>query len=104
MPAPFAALEARVNSAVVRILSNRVATFIPAGGEAREVAGIFDDRYEQLVEDMVAGSTPVFTCLTALVPDVDAGGQLVLDGATWDIVEPAPDATGMTVLRLRRAA
>ena len=104
MPASFAALESRVNSAVARTLSNRVATFIPEGGVGREIEGIFDDRYEQLVEDVVAGSEPAFTCLAALVPEADAGAQLVLDGITWDVVEPAADGTGMTVLRLRRAA
>ena len=43
MPASFAALETRVNAAVIARLSNRVAVLTPAGsGVSREVEGIYD--------------------------------------------------------------
>ena len=56
MPAPFAALEARANSAVFKRLSNATATL--AG---LPVSGIFDSAYQlDELTGGVAGSAPVF--------------------------------------------
>ena len=70
------------------------------GGVA--VRGIFDEAYA--VQDMggdIASSGPVFTLPSSAVPALVVGLPLVVKGAAFKVVEPMPDGTGMTVLRLR---
>lgn len=97
MVAPFAALEARVNGAVFRRLSNAdgVLSGVP-------VQGIFHNEY--LLEDVgggVASSGPAFELASGDVPANVAGASLVVNAVTYKVVEPMPDGTGVTVLRLR---
>lgn len=97
MTSPFAAMESRLNAAVFRNLANATATL---GGVA--VVGIFDSEY--LLQDMggsMAASGPVFTLASAYVPANVTGLLLVVNGMTYKVVEPMPDGTGVTVLRLR---
>lgn len=97
MPAPFAALEARVNAAVFKRLANADATL-----NGVPVQGIFDAEYA--LEDLgggVAASGPVFTLASSAVPANVAGATLVVGAVTYKVVEPMPDGTGVTVLRLR---
>jgi hypothetical protein len=66
------------------------------------VKGIFDNQY--LLEDVgggVAVSGPVFTLASSAVPANVAGATLVVSGVTYKVVEPMPDGTGVTALRLR---
>jgi len=64
------------------------------------VAGIFDNRYlEQELGG--SGSAPTYTLASASVPANPAGLPLVVGGVTYKVVEPMPDGTGVTVLRLR---
>ena len=66
------------------------------------VVGIFDNDY--LLEDLgggMAASGPVFTLASADVPAGVAGLSLVVGGKAFKVVEPMPDGTGVTVLRLR---
>lgn len=116
----FAALEARVNAAVIQRLSNRVASVVPAGGgAARPVSGIYDAAYATSLEDMVGGSTPAFTCSSAEGRDLTAGATIVLSSVTevlpngteivwasvtFAVVEHMPDGAGLTVLRLRKVS
>ncbi len=97
MAAPFAALEARVNRAVFARLSNATATL--AG---LPVSGIFDNAYQlDELTGGVAGSAPVFVLASSDVPANVAGLSLIVNGSTYKVVEPMPDGTGMTTLRLR---
>lgn len=97
MPAPFAALEARVNAAVMSRLSNADATL---GGVA--VQGIFDNAYAVLDVGGENYSTgPAFTLASTVVPDSVAGLTLVHNAVAYKVVEPMPDGAGLTVLRLR---
>ncbi|MGH6625145.1 MAG: head-tail joining protein [Burkholderiaceae bacterium] len=97
MPAPFAALEARLNSAVFKRLPNADATL--AG---LPVSGIFDNAYQlDELSGGVAGSAPEFDLLSSSVPANVQGLLLVVNGTTYKVVEPMPDGTGMTTLRLR---
>ena len=67
-----------------------------------EVRGIFDEAYE--VQDMggdIASSGPVFTLPSSAVPASVTGVPLVVKGKTYKVVEPMPDGTGVTMLRLR---
>ena len=116
MPAPFAALEARVNSAVIDRLSNREASFTPeSGGVPRVVSGMYEAQYGMQLEQMVGDSSPAFTTHSILVADAapgaqlllhevrDAAGALVHAAELFEVVEPMPDGAGFTVLRLRSA-
>jgi hypothetical protein len=93
----FADLEQRVNAAVMRRLANASATL---DGEA--VTGIFDNAYRlQDVGEMVGATAPAFTLADADVPSDVVGCELVYGATTYTVVEPMPDGTGLTVLRLR---
>lgn len=102
--APFAALEARVNTTVIARLSNAVAVYTPAaGGVARDVLVIFDDNYEVVVDGMVASSGPAVTCNPLDVPAPVKDDALSVRGIAYKVVEPMSDGAGLTVLRLRKA-
>lgn len=97
MTARFAALEARANRAVFLHLGNANATI--AG---LPVVGIFDAEYQ--LQDMASGimsTAPVLTLASANVPANVVGSSVVVNGLTYKVVEPMPDGTGVTVLRLR---
>lgn len=66
------------------------------------VRGIFDAEYQ--LQDMASGvmsSAPVLTLASANVPANVVGALVVVNGLTYKVVEPMPDGTGITVLRLR---
>jgi hypothetical protein len=107
----FAALETRVNAAVVGRLANATATIVePSDVVGETFTGIFDAAYQ--VIDQATGipsSAPVLTAQVSDFPDsvVDAleEGDTVsfnIAGVTYAVVEPQPDGTGMTTLRLRK--
>lgn len=67
------------------------------------VVGIFDNAYE--LEDMgggVSASGPAFTLPSSFVPSPVIGLPLVIGSATYKVVEPMPDGSGITKLRLRK--
>lgn len=101
MPAPFAALEARVNAAVIDHLANRVGSFTPVAGVARDVSGVFDAEYATQLEQMAGDSTPAFSGRTDQLADATRGSLLTLPEGNFEVVEAQPDGAGMTVLRLR---
>ena len=104
MPLAFAAIESRVNRAVIGRLANREALYTPmGGGEARTLAGIFDAEYAVRLEELAGDSSPAFTCSADDIGDVRRGAGLVIDGEQYEVVEPKPDGAGLTVLRLRSA-
>lgn len=97
MTATFAALEARVNTAVFRHVSNANATL---NGVA--VVGIFDNAHdEQAIAMGLAGTVPMFTLDSADVPTPVVGLALVVGATTYTVVDAMPDGTGITRLRLR---
>lgn len=107
----FAALEARVNAATMRRLSNAVATIgLPADAAGQTLDVIFDESYLLIDQASgVASSIPVASVQESDMPEamidaLDRGDQVVLDinGCTYTVVEPKPDGTGWTVLRLRK--
>ena len=68
------------------------------------VVGIFDAAY--LMQDMgtgLAASTPALTLASAYVPASVVDALVVIGVAIYKVVEPMPDGTGITVLRLRVA-
>lgn len=99
MTARFAALEARVNRAVFSHLGNTAPTL---AGVA--IAGaIFDAEYQ--LQDLASGimsSAPVLTLASADVPANVVGASVVVGAVVYKVVEPMPDGTGITLLRLRK--
>ena len=66
------------------------------------VRGIFDSGYQlDALTGGVAASEPVFVLASSAVPANAQGLLLVVNGVTYKVVEPMPDGTGITALRLR---
>lgn len=100
MTTPFANLEARANAAVLRSLSNAMVSI--EGGDP--IQGIFDDGFVVgPVGVGMAGSQPVFTTGSQLLPDDPTGKTLVRDGVSYTIAVTEPDGAGMTKLVLELA-
>lgn len=98
MPAPFAALEARINRAVGRRLPNAEAAH--QGGEPFGV--IFDTnavRWEEGVESV--GPEAAFDLSQA--PGLKSGHELTINGAVYKVTGGlSPDSSGWVTVQLRR--
>lgn len=102
--ANFAALQTRVNTAILRGLAN---ADITVSGQA--VQGIFDNGHAVALggpfDGMGVSTTqPRLTCATASLPADPAGAAVVVGSASYVVAEHQPDGTGISVLMLRRAA
>ena len=101
MPAPFAALESRVNNAVFARLANTQAQL--NGGAAVPV--IFDDLYAMGAVGVsgISTSAPVLTVATANVPANPVGKTASVNAVSYLIAEHQPDGTGVSRLLLEVA-
>lgn len=97
MPAPFAALEARVNTAVFKRLSNADATL-----DGVPVQGMFEKAYAlgEVGASGMASSQPIFTLATSAVPANPVGTALVVNSVTYTVAAHEPDGTGVSLLYL----
>ena len=106
MTAPFAALEQRLNSAVLSHLAN--ASAVVGGGAPVDV--IFDADYvlAEVGATGMAATAPAVTLPTARVPRPFSGVTVevnYLGNVTrWRVAEHQPDGTGLSVLLLERTA
>jgi len=100
MPAPFAALEARVNASVFSRMANASALL---GGVS--VDGIFDGGYQLATVGAagMAGSLPSFTVPTGAVPVNPVGLPLTINAIAYTIAAHEPDGTGASALYLELA-
>jgi hypothetical protein len=81
--------------------SSEFATDAMLGGEP--VRGIFDNGYQAFeVAAGVYATGPVFLIASSDVPENVDGLSLVMGSDVWNVVEPEPDGTGTTLLRLRK--
>lgn len=96
MPAAFAALEARVNAAVLSRLSNAVAS---VGGE--DVPVIFERPYAGPFEGAVDASAPTCTGPSSAFGVLERDDPIVIDGVAYEIETAEPDGAGMVNLTLR---
>ncbi len=99
----FDALEARLNSAVMRKLANASAAI----GANPAVPVIFDAEYQQGMTGVVGmgAASPQMYISTADVPENFIGQQVVVNGATWNVAESHPDGdvpTGLTLVLLEK--
>jgi hypothetical protein len=94
----FAALNDRLNAAVVDRLGNAEATI---GGSV--VPGIWRQAYTETAGGMAAGSSPVFDCMAAAVPSIARGNAVVIAAANYTVVGIEPDGSGWVSLILQKA-
>lgn len=95
MATPFAAIETRINAAVVSHLANATADF--GGGVV--VDGIFDADYGDAL-NLVAGTMPAFAASTATLSGILPGSTVVIGGTSYSVSTVKPDGTGLTRLML----
>lgn len=98
MPAPFAALEQRVNAAVEACLANAEADF---GGAVGVVSGIFRAPSAEVFA-MVGGTRPQFECRSTAVSGVDRSDAVTIDGTAYTVADLRASA-GMTLMELEAA-
>jgi hypothetical protein len=101
MPAPFAALQTRINAAVFRRLANALATI---NGAQTDV--IFDNGYAlgNVGAIGMASTEPTITLPTASVPASPKGKPVVVGGVSYIIATHEPDGAGVSVLGLERVS
>ena len=98
MAAPFAALEARINAAVIAHLANATADF--GGGVVADVE--FGAPYESAL-GVVAGTMPAMRARTVDVAGIAAGAAVTVSGVGYTVTGLEPDGAGMTLLRLQES-
>ncbi|MBL0918039.1 MAG: hypothetical protein IBJ14_05010 [Hydrogenophaga sp.] len=98
MPASFAALEDRVNRAVLGHLSNAMATI-----GASTVPVVIDRLYIETLDGEAAGYAPVVLGKDVDLVGVAYGTTVVVHGIGYTVTAVEPDGTGLTRLQLRRA-
>lgn len=97
MSTPFARIEARVNEAVSRRLSNAIARF--DGGEPFQV--ILDHEFHQSL-DSIGGYVTTCSLYLACAPGLEQGSELHIDDVAYTVVDPVePDSSGWVTLQLR---
>lgn len=99
MPAPFAAMQEKLNASVESRLANAEADF---GGAVGVVSGRFGNEYAEAF-GAVAGSRPVFRCMADAVADVTRADAVTISGIAYSVAEIRPDGRGNTTLVLRTA-
>lgn len=98
MAAPFAALETKVNDAVMRRLANATAII-----NGVDVDGIFSKEYAEF-SGVIGGSNPTFQCKSADVAAVTNGTALTINSINYKVAgAPQPDGSGLTLLQLKEA-
>ena len=80
------------------------ASFIPAGGSAKTVNGVFEDEYVDIDSGGVGidGSGPKFICAAADVPGVKQGDALIVNAVSYTVADVQPDGSGIVELILRK--
>jgi hypothetical protein len=97
MPAPFAALETRINTACRDRLANAEAII----GSAT-VSGIFGQVYAESMGGMAAGRDLSFQALESDVGAICVGSTLSISGISYRVASHEPDGAGWLTLILQR--
>lgn len=98
---PFAAFERQADEAVIRHLTNAVASV----GGREGVLVIFDDAHGNPLDGLMEASTPELRGLTAALGAIHHGVSVVVEGrGTFTVAEHQPDGAGMTRLLLERVS
>lgn len=95
--APFAQVEALVNTGVQSVLANAVATW-----QNGEPFGVIFARGQHSSFGEVATGAISCSLPLACAPGLAQGDELVIDGARYEVAGPVePDASGWVALQLR---
>ncbi|MDR2325493.1 MAG: hypothetical protein LBE51_08860 [Acidovorax sp.] len=96
--APFAQVEALVNTGVQSVLANAVATW-----QGCEPFGVIFARGQHEAFGEVATGAIVCSLPLVCVPGLAQGDELVVDGVPYEVAAPVqPDASGWAALQLRK--
>lgn len=98
MPAPFAALQDRVNRALDQHLTNALAE---VEGVADPVPVEFDEPYAPAFDDQADAQAPECWGPTVALGGLERGDSLRIDGRPFEVVRSKPDGTGRVHLILR---
>lgn len=96
MAATFAALEARVNRAVISRVANAAVVL-----GAATFYGIFDKTYVDPLG--ITSSEPRLVAKSTDVASATLGTPITVNGTAYTVREKQPDGTGMTTLLLEAA-
>lgn len=104
MTTDFAALETRLNTSVMKTLSNASATL-----SGQPVTGILNAGFDDITFSGpgAAGSSPTFTLPVASVPANPEGKLLVITSGvaqgSYRVTSQEPDGTGLVTLHLTKS-
>lgn len=73
-------------------------------GQEKTIKGIFDNEYYMVESGFVMNSTtsPVLTCKTSDVENLEQGTRVVIGGVKYEVVNHQPDGTGFSKLLLHK--
>lgn len=98
MPAPFAALETRLNTAALAKLANAV---VVRGAETAN--GVFDGPARELFNGMVHTTEPTLVLADGALPGLVRGQALTVDGVAYEVREVLDPDRGTVTATLRKA-
>jgi hypothetical protein len=98
MPAPFAALEAKVNAACRDRLANAEAVI-----GSVTISGIFGAPYDEGFGGLAGGRVLTFQCIEAEVGAICVGAAVTISGTAYRVASMEPDGAGWLKLILQRA-
>lgn len=99
MPAPFAAVEARANIAVLATLTNAVAVVNGA-----EVAVIFDQPFASPFDGQLDAAAPTCVGPVSALGSLERDDEIAIGGTAYMVVTAEPDGAGMVLLTLAGVA
>lgn len=103
MAAPFAALESRLNRAVLSHLANATASAYNAHGQLQTFDVVFDAATEPQFAGLVSDAAPQVQCQTSDVTHVVWDSGITVAGTAYSVATIRHDGTGLTTLTLREA-
>lgn len=98
MPAPFAALQDRVNSALDRHLTNALAE---VEGVGDPIPVEFDEPYVPSFDGQTDAQAPECWGPLVALSGLERGDSLRIDGRPFEVLRAKPDGTGRVHLILR---
>lgn len=64
------------------------------------VRGIFDEKYTEIFDGLVAGGSPRFLCESSLIPGLAIGAAITVNAVAYTVAAIDPDGAGMSALHL----
>lgn len=102
MASPFATLESRSASAVVKHLANAQAIAVDRYSEVVSFPVIFDNGYADQMAGLVDAVQPTIRALSADVADLVQGCPVEIGEDDYTVADIKPDGTGTTTIQLRK--